>query len=263
MLPVSLKGYTRMLRLAQRHPLFALRHLFLAHDYCSPTLINLPDDIELYFPNARRVMSFNVRVNHISREDKRLPGVGFCTWDEAAYLMNLSERFSHGRGLEIGCLVGWSTVCIALGGIQLDVIDPGLGSGPRGEAVRSSLRAAGVIERVNLIEGFSPEAVRALGGQGHRWSFCFVDGDHIGDAPKRDVLAVLEYCEPNCVIVAHDTSNRNIHAVIAILAESGWTVTFLYTAFGLGIAWRGKITPPEHIPDPAVSWGKIGLYPGD
>jgi predicted O-methyltransferase YrrM len=259
-IPFGLQGWSRVLRLWTRHPLLGLGQLS-AHDYCSPGLGDLPGDIERYFPSVHQVMSFNPRVPHISREDKRQPGVGFVTWDESTVLMNVAKRFSHGLGLEIGCWMGWSTVCLALSDIHLDVIDPGLGSGMQADTVRYALQAAGVAERVNLVKGLSPEDVHVLGQKGHRWTFCFIDGDHAGDAPRRDISAVLNYCEPDCAIMCHDTINENVYEAMSNLAQCGWQVTFLQTAVGLGIAWRGKIDPPQHIADPAVNWRAVGLYP--
>jgi predicted O-methyltransferase YrrM len=223
-------------------------------------LVNLPLDIERYFPFARRVPSFNPRVNHIGREDRRRPNVGFVTWDEGTYLMNIGLLFPGGRCLEIGTGMGWSTVCIALSGIYVDTIDPGLGPGWQGDSVRASLRAAGVSERVNLVNSTSPDAVHALGKQGVRWSFCFIDGDHEGDAPKRDLEACVEYLTSTAIIVCHDAMLPNVYKAIKMLSEQGWNVTFLQTAMGLGVAWRGEISPPSHVPDPTANWDWVGLY---
>lgn len=243
-----------------RHPLYSVRQLS-AHDYCSPGLVDLPRDLEKYFPTASRVSPFNLKINHISRADARRPQIGFATWDEGAYLMNVGRLFPAGRCLEIGCWMGWSTLCIALSGIKMDVIDPGLGGSFQGDTVRAALRAAELAESVNLVSGYSPGAVHELGRRGARWSFCFVDGDHDGDAPRVDLEAVSAYCTPDAIIVCHDASLKNIYRAIGDLKGRGWEVRYLHTAVGLGVAWRGRVTPPPHKPDPAVNWSRVGLYP--
>jgi hypothetical protein len=157
--------------------------------------------------------------------------------------------------------MGWSTLCIALSGIKMDVIDPGLGGSFQGDTVRAALRAAELAESVNLVSGYSPGAVHELGRRGARWSFCFVDGDHDGDAPRVDLEAVSAYCTPDAIIVCHDASLKNIYRAIGDLKGRGWEVRYLHTAVGLGVAWRGRVTPPPHKPDPAVNWSRVGLYP--
>ena len=250
----------RTLKRWVRHPVYSLRQLSV-HDYCSPGLVDLPPDVEKYFPTASRVTSFNLKINHISRADRRHPQIGFATWDEAAYLMNVARLFPEGRGLEVGCWMGWSTLCIALSGIRMDVIDPGLGESFQGDTVREALRRADVAGNINLVSGVSPDEVHKLGRQGVRWSFCFVDGDHDGDAPRRDLEAVTAYCAPDAIIVCHDASSDNIYRAIGDLRGQGWKVKYLQTAVGLGLAWRGNVTPPSHTPDPAINWPKVGLYP--
>jgi predicted O-methyltransferase YrrM len=250
----------RTLRRWVRHPVYSVRQLS-ARDYCSPGLVEVPPNIEKYFPYASRVTAFNLKVNHIARADRRRPHIGFVTSDEAAYLMNVGMLFPAGRCLEIGCWMGWSTLCIALSGIKMDVVDPGLGESFQGDTVREALRVAGLAGNVNLVSGVSPDAVHELGKQGVRWSFCFVDGDHDGDAPRRDLEAATAYCAPDAIIVCHDASLDNIYQAIGGLAKQGWKVKYLQTAVGLGVAWRGNVTPPAHEPDRAVNWHKVGLYP--
>jgi predicted O-methyltransferase YrrM len=255
-----MKEQLRTLKRWVRHPVDSLRQLS-ARDYCSPGLVDLPRDVEKYFPHASRVTSFNLKVSHVARSDRRHPQIGFATWDEASYLMNVARLFPEGRGLEIGCWMGWSTLCIAMSGIKMDVIDPGLGQSFQGDTVREALRVASLAENVNLVSGTSPDAVHELGRQGVRWSFCFVDGDHDGDAPRKDLEAVVPYCTPDAIIACHDASLDNIYRAIGDLTEQGWKVKYLQTAVGLGVAWRGNVTPPAHEPDPAVNWPRVELYP--
>src|SRR5262245_58158102 len=97
-------------------------------DYSSPGLdIILPDDA---FPNmivgdkASNQWPFLRReVRHNWYVDRRNPTVGFLSRDEALILYNLARGFDGRPCLEIGCWRGWSTVHLALGAGNLEVVD--------------------------------------------------------------------------------------------------------------------------------------------
>ena len=50
----------------------------------------------------------------------------------------------------------------------------------------------------------SPAAIERLGESGVRWSFAFIDGDHDGEAPTRDALALVPFLEPTAMVLFHD-----------------------------------------------------------
>ena len=98
-------------------------------DYVSPgMLVILPDEC---FPNIiigdKRYSTWRYsrkEIPHNRYVDKRFPGVGFNNRDEVHILYNTALKFKGKKALEIGCWLGWSACHLALGGVELDVIDP-------------------------------------------------------------------------------------------------------------------------------------------
>ena len=73
---------------------------------------------------------------------------------------NTALRFRGRNALEIGCIMIWSAVRLALGGIHLDVVDPLLEEEAVRTSVIESLRAANVPGRVTLYSSMSPIALQ-------------------------------------------------------------------------------------------------------
>lgn len=95
--------------------------------------------------------------------DRNFPECGFLTRDEAHILFNASLSVAGKPALEVGSHVGWSTVHFALGGVQLDVVEPQLTHDPRVLlALVGSLRLANINNEVQLHPGFSPQKVHEL-----------------------------------------------------------------------------------------------------
>ncbi len=104
--------------------------------------------------------------------DRRSPGTGFLSRDEALLVYNSALQFKGKRALEIGCWLGWSTAHLALAGMMIDAVDPSLADPMIHQAVSYSLNLAGVASSVNLVAGHSPQAVAELaavtrGANGH------------------------------------------------------------------------------------------------
>ena len=97
-----------------------------------PTMI-IDDPRSCSWPYLRKT------IRHNWYRDKRVAGVGFANRDEAHILYNTALRFRGQPALEIGCFFGWSTCHLALGGVQLDVIDPLLARPEIMASVRRSL----------------------------------------------------------------------------------------------------------------------------
>jgi hypothetical protein len=93
-----------------------------------------------------------------------------------------------------------------------------------------------------------------LGEAGARWSFAFIDGDHDGDAPRKDALACAAYLETTAMVVFHDLVSPHVAAGLQALAGEGFSVMAYQTAQMMGVAWRGAIAPAAHKPDPAQHW---------
>jgi len=187
--------------------------------------------------------------------DRRSPKTGFLNVDESHILYNLAVQFRGRRALEIGCWMGWSACHLALAGVVLDVIDPVLANPQVRGAVSESIVAAGVHGSVVLIAGESPYAVGEFArSEGRRWSLCFIDGNHDGQAPLLDAQACEPLMEPDAAIVFHDLVAPDVAAGLAYLRDRGWQTRIYQTMQIMGIAWRGDVTPPRHTPDPAVAW---------
>jgi hypothetical protein len=230
----------------------------LPGDYVSPGLrVVMPDAC---FPNLTRGDPARCAWPHLRREvphawyvDRRAPGIGFVSRDEAMVLYNTALRFRGRRALEVGCWLGWSTCHLALGGVSLDVLDPALGDPAIRASVEASLAAAGVRGLVNLVPAGSPEGVAAL-AEGRRWSLMFVDADHEAPAPVRDAQACSAHAADDALILFHDLAAPAVGAALDWLRDQGWRTVVYQTMQVMGAAWRGGVAPVAHTPDPAVTW---------
>jgi predicted O-methyltransferase YrrM len=229
-------------------------------DYVSPGLaIVMPDAA---FPNMiigdKSVTDwpyFRRWVNHNWYVDKRSPQVGFANRDEAAILYNSARLFAGQPCLEIGCWRGWSAVHLALGGVVLDVIDPGFTNPEFTKSVTDSCDAAGVRSRVTLYAGASPGAIHALREKtGQTWPLFFIDGNHEGDGPRQDAEAALRYAAPTAMVLFHDLASPYVAAGLDAMRNAGWQTMVYQTMQIMGVAWRGNVTPVAHTPDPGIFW---------
>jgi predicted O-methyltransferase YrrM len=185
--------------------------------------------------------------------DRRHPSVGFLSRDEAMILHNAALRFTGQAALEIGCWMGWSTCHLALAGVSLDVVDPIIIKEHFRASIGGSLRTAGAYHRVNLVAGRSPEAVQSLARDGKRWSLIFIDGDHEGDAPRKDAETVEPFAANDCVVLFHDLAAPAVAHGLRYFKQCGWKIRIYQTMQVMGAAWRGQIEPPVHFPDPSIS----------
>ncbi|MEA2415473.1 MAG: hypothetical protein QOI58_2130 [Thermoanaerobaculia bacterium] len=190
-------------------------------------------------------------VPHLWYADDRFPLMGFLNRDEATLLHNIGLQFAGKRALEIGSWLGWSTAHLALAGVTVDVIDPAHDDPSFRAIVEQSMQCCGVLDRVRLKNGRSPESIAALGG---KWSLFFIDGDHESPAPVRDALACLPFANDDCAFVFHDLASPAVAAGLRVLEEKGFHVVVYQTAQIMAMAWRGDVTPIAHVPDPDVAW---------
>jgi predicted O-methyltransferase YrrM len=229
-------------------------------DYVSPgcKLINadpyfphltLGDRLPISWPYLRKEVPHNWYV------DQRSPYVGFLSRDEAHLLHNIALEFSGKPVLEIGCWMGWSACHLALANVQLDVIDPLLSKPEIYQTVSESLTAAGVRDQVNLVAGYSPQAVQELAVQKqHPWSLIFIDGNHDRPAPLEDTKTCIQFAATDAAIVFHDLASPEVTEGLEYLRQQGWNTMVYQTMQIMGIAWRGQVNPVRHIPDPRVNW---------
>jgi predicted O-methyltransferase YrrM len=185
--------------------------------------------------------------------DRRNPTIGFVSRDEAHILFNTALRFEGMQALEIGCFLGFSTCHLALGGVQLDVIDPVLRDADVMTSVAQSLISAGVMDNCRLIPDVSPAAIERLGErEGRRWSLAFIDGDHEREAPRCDAEVCERFLKPDALVLFHDLLSPHVAAGFRLFRERGWKTRLYRTSQIMGVAWRGGVEPVEHVPDPTL-----------
>ncbi|RCJ24164.1 hypothetical protein A6S26_19245 [Nostoc sp. ATCC 43529] len=217
-------------------------------DSCFPNMI-LGNTYDSFWFYLRRNIPHNWYV------DRRQPGTGFVSRDEAHILYNTALKFQGKKALEIGCWMGWSACHLALGGVELDVIDPMLSTELFYESVTDSLKSAGVKESVNLIPGYSPQAVEELANKFQRkWSLIFIDGHHETPAPLNDVMICEQFAEPDALILFHDLASPDVGEGLDYLKNKGWNTMVYQTMQIMGVAWRGNVEPVIHQPDPEINW---------
>jgi len=137
------------------------------------------------------------------------------------------------------------------------VIEPQLIHDPRVLlAIMDSIGRAGIQKSVNLVPGFSPEKVEELATkQKKRWSFFFIDGNHNGDYPLRDAQVCCKYATPDAIVFFHDLAFPDVSRGFLYFRQlPDWNSRIYHTQQIVGVAWRGNIVPPDHVPDPAFNW---------
>jgi predicted O-methyltransferase YrrM len=232
----------------------------LTHDYVSPTLTD--PGLQFLFPNMvesdRDLNDWKYlrrEIPHIWRADQRSPIMGFVSVDEAALLRGLALPFVGRRALEIGCWRGWSTAHIASAGVVLDVIDPVLNDPQIFEEMQTMLSGLGASGRVALYPEKSPGAIFSVAEEhAEPWSFAFIDGDHENDAPSVDAANIAVKMARDAMVVFHDLASPCVGNGLAYLRDKGWNTMIFQTMQIMGVAWRGDVAVPLHIPDPSVDW---------
>ncbi|MCE7974177.1 MAG: O-methyltransferase [Leptolyngbya sp. PLA1] len=118
---------------------------------------------------------------------------------QGRFLTLLAQICGASSILEVGTLAAYSTICLARGMSPTGRLTT-LELDPRHAAVaRNNLAAAGILDRVSLIEGPALESMRTLHARGHRVDLVFIDADKAG-IPDYFDLAVRRAL-PGAVIV--------------------------------------------------------------
>ena len=229
------------------------------YDYVPPGLVD--PNLLAHFPHLQAIDPERIKwpylrahAPHRWRVDRRAfsgPAIGVLSVEEAVLVHNLALPFRGKPGLEIGCHLAWSTAHILAAGIDLDVIDPGLGQPRRMAEVSDSLRALPNAGRHWLWAGFSPSIVPAVRSTHQApWSFVFIDGNHDDDAPRLDAEAVLPFCADNALVAFHDLTSPHVAEGLRFFKEQGWNYRLYNTMQVMGAAWRGAVEPVDYTTDP-------------
>lgn len=194
------------------------------------------------------------QVPHIWRtdlRDKRAGKTGYASTEEAVCLYALARQFRGSRGLEIGTHFGWTAAHLVAAGLRLDCIDPEFNFGNRIADVSASLDRVDGPGTYQLFRGFSPDLVdEARRSADEPYSFVFIDGNHEGDAPRNDALAVLPHLAKDAIVVFHDLTSPFVERGLYALRMAGFDTCIYETMQILGIAKRGNVELPKHLRDP-------------
>lgn len=198
------------------------------------------------------------QVRHHWYVDAREPDEGFINVDETSVLLAVA-RAAGGPGLEIGALRGWSTVHLASVLPHLDSIDPRYGIPALRREIEEMLARAGLRDRCALHAGLSPGKIVELDGTaGRSWALIFIDGNHDGDGPRRDAETAARFARPDAAIVFHDLMSPDVAEGLRHLRAAGWRCRVYHTMQIMGVACRGTVTLPDHVPDPTQHWDVPG-----
>ncbi len=193
-------------------------------------------------------------VPHKFRSDtrnERAFTIGNASYEEAVCLHAVAVQFSGRRGLEIGTHFGWTGAHLRAAGLELDLVDPEFSNPDRVKAVEDVLKAAPCPETFRTWAGYSPDCLAEVRTAADEpWSFCFIDGNHDGDAPENDAKGVLGYCAEDAVVMFHDMTSPDVARGLAVFQDAGWNVGLFNTMQVLGVAWRGEVKIPMHNQDP-------------
>src|SRR4029077_18014833 len=126
-----------------------------------------------------------------------------------------------------------------------------------GKTVGSSAHAAARARRLLLRAQFRQapgwRSCRTMAAEtGRTWSLIFIDGDHEGTAPLRDVKACATHAAGDAIILMHDLAAPAVAVAFNWLRAHGWNTMLYETMQIIGVAWRGKVKPIEHVPDPRI-----------
>jgi predicted O-methyltransferase YrrM len=230
------------------------------YDYLPPGMS--PPDLMSLFSHAKPGSPWAVKwpylrkeAPHIWRADDRHCGyvTGNASVEEAACLYTFASQFEGRRGLEIGTHFGWTAAHLLAAGLRLDCIDPAMADPARKQAITEALDGVPGAKSYRLWSGFSPEIVKEVrDSAADPWSFAFIDGNHEGDAPRDDASEVLKYLAADAMVVFHDLISPHVERGLAVFHDAGFSIKLINTMQILGVAWRGKIRPPEHVQDPNI-----------
>ena len=233
------------------------RYDYVPPGFTDPKLLGL-------FPQAAPMNPWIVRwkylrpvAPHIFRTDSRRedgPYIGYSSYEEALCLHNLAAMFKGKRGLEIGSHYGWTSAHLRAAGLRMDHVDIAFADPEREAQVRKALDAVDSDQPYKIWSDPSPGCVDTVAASDpDPWSFAFIDGYHEAPAPAQDARAVLPHMAEDAVTVFHDLTSPDVCAGLDIFRDAGWNVMLWNTMQVLGIAWRGNVTLPNHVPDPNVA----------
>lgn len=240
------------------------RYDYIPPGMTSPDILNLFSHAEIQDPWSVGWEYLRCEVPHIWRSDTRdTTGyrTGNASVEEATCLFELGRQFAGKRGLEVGSHFGWTGSHLLATGMEMDFIDPEFGDPARKAAVLEVFDAVAEGRTYRTWAGYSPDILgevrrkgkgRLAGLKEDKWSFAFIDGNHDGDAPKNDAKGVIPHLAADAVVVFHDLTSPHVEQGLNTMRNAGFKTCLFNTMQILGVAWRGNVEIPVHIPDENV-----------
>ena len=229
------------------------RYDYVPPGYETPDLTPLFPHATEQDPEAVNWPYLRAQVPHIWRSDMRDDKpwrTGNASVEEVACLYTLARQFEGKRGLEIGTHFGWTAAHLVKAGLNLDCIDPELNEATRRAQVEAVLDDVKDPGTYRLWGGFSPDLVpEALASAKGKWHFAFIDGNHDGEGPRQDALAVIPHLEKTALAVFHDMTSPFVERGLYAFRQAGFQTTIINTMQVLGLAWRGRVRLPHYVPD--------------
>jgi hypothetical protein len=74
---------------------------------------------------------------------------------------------------------------------------------------------------------------------------------------EKDAKVCCKYSDNDSMVIFHDLAYPEVANGFAYFVKecsNQWKTKIYQTQQIIGIAWKGNITPPEHIPDPKFNW---------
>jgi hypothetical protein len=186
-----------------------------------------------------------IRHGEEGNDDSRPPP--FVSRDELLILYNMALQCRGRHALEIGSDLGWSSTHIALGGMLLDVVDPRLTFPELRARILHAATACRIPDPVALYTGLDA-AKRNADKAGYRWSFIFIHADMFDLHTL--LLDCTKYAAEDAAILVRGISSSAITTTFSQKRGDCWQFTDYHTSTTIAVAWRGKMTPLKHVPDP-------------
>lgn len=175
------------------------------------------------------------------------PQCGYFTHDEAAILYNVAKQVG-GNWVDVGARFGWTGAHLMAANCRVNLVDPHLAITKRRNRLLENIETIPIGDAWLRPDTFSNAIIPM------KISGVVIDGNHDRPEPLNDAITAHGATKDDCVVVLHDYWGEPIQEAVDWLQDAGYNTRIYCTPNGLAVCWRGKFTPPVHIPDPAIDW---------
>lgn len=229
--------------------------LFPSEDYVSPTLPMIRGSWETPFiaPAPQAMLSPSERSQpHIRYVDTRFPRMPPLPLDrDECHILHAAARgFAGRRALDIGHSFGWVPYHLLAAGMDVDAVDAYFSHPDLFKATTGILPSTENRQRIRLAIGAATTILpKLIEVTPTPWPLAVIDSqrDGVTDAV---IATCLAHMAPDAILFILGFRDRRVG--MTALEAGGWNVGLFKTVGGLGVAWRGRATPPVHQADPAI-----------